>query len=410
MACAVAISGDDIASCVLDTFRKLPAKRKPRQRPNGSREWVPLSGVVLAKDGESLFCASLGTGMKCLPASKIPQARGTVLHDCHAEIIAVRAFNRFLISECANLAQDGTAVSRWLRRTMTIERAGNLQQPFVLKDDVRIYFYSSEAPCGDASMELTMLAQEDATPWARLPPDTELGTESNINLLKGRGFFSELGIVRRKPARPDAPATLSKSCTDKLAMYQCTSLISSAASLLISPKGAYMKIFVLPESQYVQRATDRAFGWKGRMSAIRPEVIQNWDDVFSFHPFVMTTTSLEFELSRRGGEPDCTMLPSNVTAVYTPYFQETLIGGVLQGRKQHDPEGASAISRKGTWDAVKNVQAIMVASTTSNNPAPARYKDLKELPELEGRRRVKDDVRNFALKGWIRNAGDDSFS
>jgi tRNA-specific adenosine deaminase 1 len=50
-------------------------------------------------------------------------------------------------------------------------------------------------------MELIMAAQEDATPWS-LPltasdgPSTGETTES---LLHGRGYFSELGIVRRKP-------------------------------------------------------------------------------------------------------------------------------------------------------------------------------------------------------------------
>lgn len=48
-------SGDDVASCVLDTFHRLPAKRKPLQRPNGSREWVPLSGVVLAQGSNLLL-------------------------------------------------------------------------------------------------------------------------------------------------------------------------------------------------------------------------------------------------------------------------------------------------------------------------------------------------------------------
>lgn len=41
--------GDRIAQCVLETFRKLPAKAKPRSYGDGSREWVPLSGIVLAK-------------------------------------------------------------------------------------------------------------------------------------------------------------------------------------------------------------------------------------------------------------------------------------------------------------------------------------------------------------------------
>jgi tRNA-specific adenosine deaminase 1 len=137
--------------------------------------------------------------MKCLPASKLPEVQGMVLHDCHAEIIAARAFNRFLIDECAILARDQSISSLWIRRTKTEEIIGGFQQPFALRDDISIHFYSSEAPCGDASMELTMLAQEDATPWDRIMSTTEPDLNTIEPALKGRGFFSELGVVRRKP-------------------------------------------------------------------------------------------------------------------------------------------------------------------------------------------------------------------
>ena len=40
---------DHIADCVLDKFEHLPAKRKPRERDGNSREWVPLSGIVLSR-------------------------------------------------------------------------------------------------------------------------------------------------------------------------------------------------------------------------------------------------------------------------------------------------------------------------------------------------------------------------
>lgn len=40
---------DAIADCVLSTFEHLPDKRKPRLRSDGSREWVPLSGIVLVQ-------------------------------------------------------------------------------------------------------------------------------------------------------------------------------------------------------------------------------------------------------------------------------------------------------------------------------------------------------------------------
>jgi tRNA-specific adenosine deaminase 1 len=157
--------------------------------------------------------------MKCLPASKIPQAQGTVLHDCHAEIITIRAFNRFLIQECAILARDDSASSLWIKRTESAEMHESFQQPFTFREDVSINFYSSEAPCGDASMELTMLAQEDATPWERLPSATEPGLDSTRHPLKGRGFFSELGVVRRKPGisllPPRGPTKLMMSSTSR---------------------------------------------------------------------------------------------------------------------------------------------------------------------------------------------------
>jgi tRNA-specific adenosine deaminase 1 len=51
-------TADAIASAVLEQFQKLPAKRKPAIRDNGLHEWVPLSGIVLEKDGH-FTCLSL---------------------------------------------------------------------------------------------------------------------------------------------------------------------------------------------------------------------------------------------------------------------------------------------------------------------------------------------------------------
>jgi hypothetical protein len=45
----MSIHPDSIASCVLDTFDKLPERRKPRPRGDGSKEWIPLAGIVLVK-------------------------------------------------------------------------------------------------------------------------------------------------------------------------------------------------------------------------------------------------------------------------------------------------------------------------------------------------------------------------
>lgn len=137
--------------------------------------------------------------MKCLPARSIPEAGGYVLHDWHAEVLAIRALNRFLIQECYDMAKTPEATSAVLRRRTALETsAGRGLQPFTLHEHVKIYMYCSEAPCGDASMELTMNAQDDATPWP-VPSEDASSINSSTEILKGRGYFSQLGIVRRKP-------------------------------------------------------------------------------------------------------------------------------------------------------------------------------------------------------------------
>ena len=135
--------------------------------------------------------------MKCLPSSKIPEVRGFVLHDWHAEVLAIRGLNHFLIQECRKLAENHDSESRYIRRRSTSELwSSQALQPYVLQESLKIYMYCSEAPCGDASMELIMDAQKDSTPW---PIASHSGDNGSETLLKGRGYFSELGIVRRKP-------------------------------------------------------------------------------------------------------------------------------------------------------------------------------------------------------------------
>ncbi|OCK76697.1 tRNA-specific adenosine deaminase [Lepidopterella palustris CBS 459.81] len=353
--------------------------------------------------------------MKCLPSSKIPLAHGTVLHDWHAEILAIRAFNRFLVQECADLAAAGMRSSTFIRRREDVEKTSAEYQPFAIQEDVKIHMYCSEAPCGDASMELVMEAQEDATPW---PVSTSLGENSAENThisvpvnLRGRSNFSLLGHVRLKPSRPDAPPTLSRSCTDKLALAQTTSLLSSLTSLLITPRSAYLSTLILPASQHVPAAITRAFSPSGRMSALTPSTVAKWEPQgYNFHPFKVETVDREFAYSRRcihHQKP----IPSNLSAVYFPHFQETLIGGVLQGRKQFDPRGASKLCRKSMWKAVADVAAFLAIPALVEATKGPRYEDVKAGDLLVGRREVEEVVKGKygPLKGWVRNEGDGEF-
>lgn len=318
-----------------------------------------------------------------------------------------------------------------------------------------LHMYCSEAPCGDASMELIMAEQEDATPWD--VPSTATITTPNIPLteveptLPGRAYFSQLGVVRRKPARSDAQPTLSKSCSDKLALKQCTSLLSSPAALLIDPRNVYLSTLVMPASRYSESACRRAFSAAEGGGRMRCLVGLDEKGGYAFQPFIVQITSSEFRFSQRSvmsalvdttdniiqsdeQQPKVAAgtAPSNLSVAWTRSGrEETTLGGTLQGRKQFDPRGASFASRRKTWALVAEVIQLLEQAEreaeeerekdkeTASHPATGKiketlnadtYSEMKTCTLLGPRRRAKEEARKEALKGWIRNTGDESFT
>ncbi|KAK8213621.1 hypothetical protein M8818_002925 [Zalaria obscura] len=400
--------------------------------------------------------------MKCLAREKVEKGlKGNVLHDCHAEILALRTFNRALVEECMKLARDrDTHMEQQEREEGQIVRlrrprqpkdrdteaevveahAHAHEQPFEIRENIRLHLYCSEAPCGDASMELTMALQEDATPWAAPAPTPTLSPATATILptdaLHGRSYFSHLGIVRRKPSRPDAPPTFSKSCSDKLALAQCTSVLSGLAAVLIHPANAYLCSIVLPESQYVAAACERAFAEKGRMDDAAALLSRRAGGGrgYRWEPFVVKTTAREFQFSRRSSpSADATtksetevkgtgkLVPSNLSTLAFNSTQETLINGVLQGRRQDDPRGASSVSRRGMWEAACQVARHLDSSSTPDcshtadkgclgGLRQAMYGDLKRSSGFSVRREVKLLACGLSLKGWVANSGDEEWA
>ncbi|EQB51553.1 hypothetical protein CGLO_08900 [Colletotrichum gloeosporioides Cg-14] len=395
-----------VADLVLRRFGELPAKRKPAVRDNGLHEWVPLSGIVAEQDGV-LTCLSLATGMKCLPAAKLPQAKGNALHDWHAEVLAIRAFNRHLLDECRQLLSGESSL---VRRREHHEISPDAPQPFAIQDGIALHMYCSEAPCGDASMELTMAAQEDASPWDMPAPEEAAAPSTETTTLPGRAYFSRLGVVRRKPARGDAPPTMSKSCSDKIALKQCTSLLSSLTSLLIYPGNAYLSSLILPETQYSATGCERAFSAQGRMASLDGRI---WRGGYRFAPFEVRTTERKFAFSKREVKARAEKIAaSNLAAAWTDGgLDEGTMGGVLQGRKAFDARGASAVSRRRMWEEV----AVIAGELGDDGEGLRRvlagvtYAHVKGSELLAARREVKMETRREALAGWVANVGDDEF-
>lgn len=360
-----------------------------------------------------LTCAAVATGMKCLPASKVAQAKGNVLHDWHAEVLAIRGFNRWILEECALLAQQGRGGTGewvdWSDEDEEVEtsqdtegdlhatNSRSLRPPFRLKPDVQIHMFCSQAPCGDASMELTMASQQDATPWTSAAPS------ANPDDMLGRGHFDRLGVVRRKPARPDAPVTMSKSCSDKLALKQVTGLLNSTSAKLVQARECYLQTFVMPEMETVREAVDRAFGRNGRLMALNA-----WHGSrggYQFRPFEVRATARTFAFCAQGAEAG----GSNLSALWTPRKQEIMVNGVLLGRKQSDPRGASCVSRRKIWKLALDIAVTAGIPAVANSLRRPNYEEIKD-GGFDGRREAKEAAWKLSLHGWKRNERDSAWA
>ncbi|KAG8437463.1 hypothetical protein GDO86_008241 [Hymenochirus boettgeri] len=144
-------SADEIAALSYEHY----STRLPKQKlPDPSREWTLLATVIqvesIEEKKEIKKVVALGTGTKCIGQSKLRKT-GDVISDSHAEIIAKRSFQRYLLYQLSLVVSEstesifipGTEVGKWM-----------------IKPRISFVFFTSHTPCGDASI-IPVMSHED---------------------------------------------------------------------------------------------------------------------------------------------------------------------------------------------------------------------------------------------------------
>ncbi|XP_069491561.1 tRNA-specific adenosine deaminase 1 [Ambystoma mexicanum] len=155
-------SADVIAElCYKHYSTRLPKKGMPDPK----REWTLLAAVVQvesrpecdhSRENQAGYnevlteVVAMGTGTKCIGQSKMSKD-GDALHDSHAEVIAKRGFQRYLLHQLS-LAVCHKKDSVFLPSAETGK--------FKLKPEISFIFFTSHTPCGDASI-IPMIEQEE---------------------------------------------------------------------------------------------------------------------------------------------------------------------------------------------------------------------------------------------------------
>ncbi|XP_013164474.1 PREDICTED: tRNA-specific adenosine deaminase 1 [Papilio xuthus] len=257
---------DKIALECIELYRKVPKIGKP-----AAGEWNVLSSVVrLNTETQKFDVVSLGTGSKCIGATKM-SPEGVKVHDSHAEVFARRGFMLYIYK---NLEMAITSPEE----SIFIKENGK----FRLKENIQFIFYSSQMPCGDASIIPKSNDNNHGNVVTSRKREAEDGhDEEERKILKSDDIddihrtgakclphneqdpkepgakYHLLGQVRTKPGLGDR--TLSVSCSDKIARWIHVGIQGALLDMLLT-EPIYIKHFIFGGGvPYSKESLTRAF-------------------------------------------------------------------------------------------------------------------------------------------------------
>jgi len=211
-----------IAESVIHRFNELPGRGKPQ-----GRAWTVLAGIVAEREGasERLRVVSLATGTRCIGVSRIVTARGQSVHDCHAEVLCRRAFQRYLLGEIGGCSNSQEVI---------LERVGS-SPTWRLKPGIRLHFYTSALPCGECAL-VPIHSVSEGSLARKLVPDHVDGLKVDDRNRTGAKpsawmpedpkadgiAFHHGGVLRYKPGRSDTKPesrAVCYSCSEKICRW-----------------------------------------------------------------------------------------------------------------------------------------------------------------------------------------------
>ncbi|WWC72207.1 uncharacterized protein I206_106168 [Kwoniella pini CBS 10737] len=294
---------DAIVNSAHQLYASLPAHGKPVVRSNGTPEWTILSTISLVDcsnpSTESIIPISLGTGVKCLPYTKLSKY-GDTLHDCHAEILARRGLMRWLLYQAQLYTRSRSCSDEeGTDETVYLELVNGR---FRLKGNLQLWLYISMLPCGDASTFYTSSHQsvEEASQWKEA--DSRSINQADIHISRGRNGYTALSTLRTKPGRPDSIPSISMSCSDKIASWSILGIQGGLLSNIFEPiylDGIIVGGLDTPSSvnevewrEKIKREMERSI-W-GRLESIKDHI----PDPYVLHRPAVHFSSNSFEHSK----------------------------------------------------------------------------------------------------------------
>ncbi|KAJ2104326.1 hypothetical protein GGI09_000172 [Coemansia sp. S100] len=306
---------DQIAQCVIDSYRALPKRGKPASK----KDTCPAAS-------ERFKCVALGTGLKCLHSEQLRPFNVTV-HDSHAEIIARRALVVYLMNR---LQQSMATIPCQKPGTFNLQ-PNSTKYRFSGNGRLLLHLYTSQRPCGDATVESLKTAEDGDSSDSNKQPQFKR-RRVNDGVIRGHQDFGSLGTLRLKPGRADSIPTLSMSCSDKIARWNAIEVQGSLLAKLIDP--IYLSS-ILVGDLFNWQSIDRAINQRVTYALLGKQL----PDGYRANRRIAEQTTVAFERSQTAMKGTIAPKDDEVTADASIYWYSgatssvALVNGQRQGAK-----------------------------------------------------------------------------
>jgi tRNA-specific adenosine deaminase 1 len=230
---------------------------KKTGKPKVGEEWTVLSAIVeLNGKSNNLKVVTMGSGTKCLNSLQL-SSKGDVINDSHAEVMARRGFLRYLLDDMV------------MQQSFKFNATTNY---FDLDENLSFHFFTTHAPCGDASIFNFGDTEEANTKKLKIVSDFDnygaaVGFTGAKLLTITKAGDDDLmaqceSQVRTKPGK--GVRTLSVSCSDKLARWNVMG-VQGAMLLTLLSRPIYFDSVVICDGTSIN------------VGALRRAIWERWD-------------------------------------------------------------------------------------------------------------------------------------